>query len=77
MDRLPVNPSWRSLAGIALILVLIVAWSVACVSAYPLIEDAAWPLQALYFLIAGTAWVLPLKPLLRWMLKGNGASDGT
>ena len=72
------NPSWRSLAGIALILLLIVGWSVATVSLFGLIADAAWPLQALFFLVAGTAWVLPLKPLLCWMLKGeNGASDGT
>ena len=78
MDRLPVNPSWRSLAGIFLILLLILGWSVAVVTAYAWVERAAWPFQALYFLIAGTAWVLPLKPLLRWMLKGgNGASDGT
>ena len=63
------NPSWRSLAGIGLIVLLIVGWSVAMVSLYALIEEAAWPLQALFFLIAGTAWVLPLKPLLRWMLK--------
>ncbi len=75
MDRLPVNPSWRSLAGIFLILLLILVWSVAMVSLYGLIGQAAWPLQALFFLVAGTAWVLPLKPLLKWMM--NGASDGT
>ena len=77
MDRLPVNPSWRSLAGIFLILALIVLWSIAVASAYALVDGAAWPLQALFFLIAGTVWVLPLKPLLRWMLIGTGASDGT
>jgi hypothetical protein len=76
VDRLPVNPSWRSLAGIFLILGLIAAWSVAVVAGYDFIAGAAWPLQALYFLVAGTIWVLPLKPLLRWMAK-NGASDGT
>ena len=61
------NPSWRSLAGIFLILLLIVMWSVATVSLHGLIDQAAWPLQALFFLVAGTVWVLPLKPLLRWM----------
>ena len=75
---MPVNPSGRSLAGMFLIVALIVAWSVAVVTAYDLVAQAAWPLQALYFLVAGTIWVLPLKPLLRWMAKpGNGASDGT
>ena len=74
MDPLPVNPSWRSLAGIFLILALILVWSVIVVSAYDLIAGTPWPVQALFFLVAGTAWVLPLRPLLKWM---NGASDGT
>ena len=71
------NPSWRSLAGIFLILLLIVVWSVAAVSLFGLIGGAAWPLQALFFLVAGTAWVLPLKPLVRWIMMKDGASDGT
>ena len=35
------------------------------VSAWP------WPLEALFYVIAGTVWVLPLKPLLRWMETGT------
>ena len=73
MDRLPVNPSWRSLAGIFLILALIALWSIGVVTAYALVDGAAWPLQALFFLVAGTVWVLPLKPLLRWM--GSGQAE--
>ena len=65
------NPSWRNLAGIFLILALILVGSVAVVAGYELIAGAAWPLQALYFLVAGTVWVLPLKPLLRWMQLGK------
>ena len=65
------KPSWRNLAGIFLILALIMVWSVAVVAGYELIAGAAWPLQALYFLVAGTVWVLPLKPLLRWMQSGK------
>ncbi len=71
MDRLPVNPSGRNLAGIFLILLLIGAWSVAVVTVYDRIAGAAWPLQAMFFLVAGIAWVLPLKPLLRWMQVGR------
>jgi hypothetical protein len=67
MDRLPVNSSGRNLVGIFLILLLIGTWSFAVVTVYDRIAGAAWPLQALFFLVAGTAWVLPLKPLLRWM----------
>ena len=71
MDRLPVNPSWRKLAGIVLIVLLIAVWSVLVVTAADLIAGAAWPLKALFFLVAGTVWVLPLKPLLRWMQTGK------
>ena len=71
MDRLPVNPSGRNLVGIFLILLLIVLWCVAVVTVYDRIAGAAWPLQALFFQVAGTAWVLPLKPLLRWMQIGR------
>ena len=71
MDQLPVNPSARTLAGMFLIMALIVVWSVLVVAGYDRIAGAAWPLQALYFLIAGTIWVVPLKPLLRWMQVGK------
>ena len=84
------NPTWRKPAGIFLILLLIAVWSVVAVSAFERIAGAAWLLQALFFLVAGTIWVLPLKPLLRWMETGRfrapsaarngrrpGASDGT
>lgn len=74
------EPSWRQPAGILLILVWIAAWSVAAVSASTLIAGAHEAVHALYYLVAGIAWILPLKPLLRWMQTGrwrNGASDGT
>ncbi len=71
------EPTWRQPAGIALILAWITAWSVLVVSASSLIADLPWPVHVLYYLIAGIVWILPLKPLLRWMETGNGASDGT
>jgi hypothetical protein len=70
MDRLPMTPerpSWRKPAGIGLILLLIAAWAVIVASVAPLLEGLPWPIHALYYLIAGIAWILPLKPLLRWM----------
>lgn len=64
---MPVKPSWRKPAGIGLILLLIAVWAVIVVSASDLLVGLPWPLHAIYYLIAGTVWVLPLKPLLRWM----------
>jgi predicted membrane channel-forming protein YqfA (hemolysin III family) len=69
MDPVRLEPSWRRPLGIALILALIAGWAVVVVSAAPLAAPR-WA-QALYYLVAGLVWVLPLKPLLRWMETGR------
>lgn len=71
MDLLPVKPSWRTPAGIFLILLLIAGWSVLVVSAGERLAGLPVLLQALFYLVAGIAWILPLKPLLRWMETGK------
>jgi len=65
------QPSWRKSAGIFAILAIIVIWAALVVSLAAFIEN--WPalLQALYYLAAGIACILPLKPLLRWMETGR------
>ncbi len=67
----PHRPSWRKPAGIFAILALITAWCVLIVSLAPSVGQ--WPIlaQSLFYLVAGLAWVLPLKPLLRWMETGR------
>jgi hypothetical protein len=71
MDRLPVSPSGRKPAGIALILLLILGWAGLAASAAPLLDGLPWPVHALYYTAAGIMWILPLKPLLRWMETGK------
>ncbi len=65
------QPSWRKPVGIFAILAIIVIWAALVASLAALVEN--WPvlLQALYYLVAGIAWILPLKPLLRWMETGR------
>ena len=65
------EPSWRKPAGIFAILALIGVWSVLIASLAGIVGK--WPIlaQAIFYLIAGIAWVLPLKPLLRWMETGH------
>ncbi|HET9399084.1 MAG TPA: DUF2842 domain-containing protein [Sphingomicrobium sp.] len=67
----PHQPSWRKPAGIFAILALIVAWATIVASMAGTVGD--WPIlgQAIFYLIAGVAWILPLKPLLRWMETGR------
>jgi predicted membrane channel-forming protein YqfA (hemolysin III family) len=74
MDPVPLTterPSWRKPTGIGLILLLIAAWAAIVVTAFDWVAPLPWPLHALYFIVAGTVWVLPLKPLLRWMETGR------
>lgn len=65
------QPSWRKPAGIFAILALIAVWAVLIASLAGFVGN--WPVlaQALFYLIAGIAWILPLKPLLRWMETGR------
>ena len=65
------KPTWRKPAGIGLILAIIVAWAVIVASAAPLIQDAHWAVQAIFYTVAGIAWIFPLKPLLKWMETGR------
>lgn len=65
------EPSPRKLAGIAIILAIIVIWSTFVASMAPFVGK--WPVlaQAPYYLFVGVAWVIPLKPLIRWIQTGS------
>ena len=65
------EPSWRKPAGIFAILALIAIWGALIASLAGTV--GRWPVlvQAIFYLIAGIAWILPLKPLLRWMETGQ------
>lgn len=65
------TPSWRKPAGIALILLLVAVWCTAVASLAPII--GRWPgfAQAAFYLVAGLAWIVPLRPLLIWMETGR------
>ena len=65
------EPSWRKPVGMGLILLLILVWTVIVASASDLLTDLPWPVHALYYGVAGIVWILPLKPLLRWMETGR------
>ena len=61
----------RTLAGITLILLLIAVWAAFVASLAPFV--GRWPvlIQALFYLIMGIVWIIPLKPLVRWMQTGS------
>ena len=66
-----VEPSPRKLIGIALILLLIGAWATFIASLARLV--GGWPVlvQAPFYLVMGIIWIIPLKPLVRWIQTGS------
>ena len=65
------EPSSRKLAGIALIVLLIAVWAIFVASLAQVV--GTWPviIQALFYLIMGIGWIIPLKPLVRWIQTGS------
>ena len=69
------QPSWRTGAGIVIILLAILVLALLVAGFSPVIGK--WPIlvQAAFYLIMGMIWVIPLKPLIRWI--GTGAFKTT
>ncbi len=67
----PVKPKWRNGVGMALILLLIAAWSVAVAVLAPLVSQLPFVLEMLFYGVAGIGWIFPVRPLLTWMETGG------
>lgn len=67
----PSLPAARKLAGIVVIVLLIVVWATFVASMARIV--GRWPIlvQAPFYLFMGMAWVIPLKPLIRWSQTGS------
>lgn len=65
----PVEPKWRTGAGIALILMVIIAWGVAVMLLAPFIGELPLFVQLLLYVVIGIGWIFPVRPLLGWMAK--------
>jgi uncharacterized membrane protein YuzA (DUF378 family) len=65
------SPTLRPLAGITLLLLLIVLWAALVASLAHLVGQ--WPIlvQTLFYLVVGIVWIIPLKPLVRWIVTGS------
>ena len=69
------DPSARTATGIAAILLVILGWAALVASLARIV--GRWPVlvQAAFYLFMGLAWIVPLKPLVRWMQTGKFRSD--
>jgi hypothetical protein len=65
------EPSPRKLVGIAAIVLLILVWTAFVASMARVV--GGWPVlvQAPFYLVMGLAWIIPLKPLVRWIQTGS------
>ena len=64
------KPKWRNGVGMALILLVILVWSIAVLLLSPLVARLPFLLEMLFYAVAGIGWVFPLRPLLTWMETG-------
>lgn len=65
------EPSWRKPFGIFVMLAIILAVAMLAANLSPAIATLHWALQAAAYIILGISWIIPLKPLLRWMETGR------
>jgi len=65
------EPSYRKLVGIGAILFLIVVLTTFVAALARVVWE--WPVvvQAAFYLFMGIVWILPLKPLVRWIETGS------
>lgn len=65
------EPSWRKPAGVFGILGWIALWAILIASFSDSVSR--WPVlvQAIFYLVTGLVWIVPLKPALRWMETGR------
>ncbi len=69
------TPSWRKPAGVFAILAIITIWAVLVASLSGLVGGWHWAAQAVFYLVAGIAWITPMRPLLQWMETGRWRSS--
>jgi hypothetical protein len=69
--RVPPQPTWRKPIGMLLMILYIAVY--ALVVAVLIGNLGALPrlVEAVFYLVAGIAWIAPLKPFILWMNTGR------
>lgn len=66
----------RKFVGAVAMLVFVFVYAIAVVSlAQGRLQDAGRVAQAIFYLVAGVGWILPLMPLIRWMERPDDGTD--
>lgn len=65
------TPSWRKPAGALLMIASIFIWAVLIASLAETVSGWAVVVQMIFYAFVGIIWIMPMKPLLRWMETGR------
>lgn len=76
MSSIPPEPSWRKPAGILGLLGYLAVYALIIASFADTLSALPMPVTFLAYLVAGVAWILPLKPLFLWMNTGRWTHPG-
>lgn len=66
-----IEPSWRKPVGALGIIFYVLLWCILVASFSRHIGALHVLVQLPIYLVMGIAWILPLKPVLRWMETGR------
>ncbi|MCP5433462.1 MAG: DUF2842 domain-containing protein [Alphaproteobacteria bacterium] len=59
----------RKIGGLLVLLAGLLAYLVGAVSLHEALAIRFWPLDILYYALAGIAWAFPARYLVRWMTR--------
>ncbi|MCA0400397.1 MAG: DUF2842 domain-containing protein [Proteobacteria bacterium] len=64
------NPRIKKLIGTIAMILFVIFYALVVMGLAPrVLTGASKPVELVFYLVAGLAWVLPLMPLIRWMEK--------
>ena len=71
MHSKPISSSNRVFAGCSILVLLILLWAALVASLAQVVGE--WPVlvQTPFYLFMGIVWIVPLKPLVRWIQTGR------
>ena len=73
------NPAFstrtRKLIGLFVLLAWLTVYALAVMSFAVRFLDAGLFIETIFYVVAGFAWIMPLKPLLFWMQKSNEPAE--
>lgn len=69
--RIPPQPSWRKPVGMLLVILYIILYALAVSALADSISALPIWLETITYLVAGIAWIAPLKPFILWMNTGR------